>query len=146
MKRMGKATKYDSNKKVRPELLPSKATEEVMKVFTFGAEKYGDFNWRKGLEFSRLWGAAQRHQMAFWQGQDLDEESGLPHIAHAVANLMMLMEMGCEWDNRPYKGKGEDNERNYSNSDSDNDGSDDCDIDDSDDYERVKRLVSFSLP
>jgi len=144
---MGKATKYDSNKKVRPELLPSKATEEVMKVFTFGAEKYGDFNWRKGLEFSRLWGAAQRHQMAFWQGQDLDEESGLPHIAHAIANLMMLLEMGREWDDRPYKSKGEeDNGCDDGNNSCDSNSVNDCDTDDSDDYERVKRLLSFCLP
>jgi len=143
---MGKATKYDSNKKVRPELLPFKATEKVLEVFTFGAEKYGDFNWRKGLEFSRLFGAAMRHQMAFWQGQDLDKESGLPHIAHAIANLMMLMETGSEWDDRPYKGKGEDNGCNNINNNSNNDGSDDCDNDDSDDCERVRRLQSFSLP
>jgi len=136
---MGKATKHDSNKKVRPELLPFKATEEVMKVFSFGAEKYGDFNWRKGLEFSRLWGAAQRHQMAFWQGQDLDEESGLPHIAHAIANLMMLMEMGSEWDNRPYGRKGENNGCDNSNNSNDGD-------DDDDDCDRVKRLLSFCLP
>ena len=141
---MGKATKHDLGKKIRPELLPFKAAEKVMEVFTFGAEKYGDFNWRKGLEFSRLWGAAQRHQMAFWQGQDLDEESGLPHIAHAIANLMMLMEMGCEWDDRPYKGE-EDNERNESNNNSDCSNDNDSDDDYCDD-ERVKMLLSFCLP
>ena len=141
---MGKATKYDSNKKVRPELLPFKATEKVLEVFTFGAEKYGDFNWRKGLEFSRLFGAAMRHQMAFWQGQDLDKESGLPHIAHAIANLMMLLEMGSEWDNRPYKGE-EDDERNESNNNSDCSNDNNSDDDDYDD-ERVKMLLSFCLP
>lgn len=142
---MGKATKYDMNKKIRPELLPSKATEEVMKVFTFGAEKYGDFNWRKGLEFSRLWGAAQRHQMSFWQGEDIDKESGLPHVAHAIANLMMLLEMGHEWDNRPYKGEeinGHDDSNNGSNCSSNNNS----DNDDSNDHERIKMLLSFCLP
>ncbi len=141
---MGKATKHDLGKKVRPELLPPKATEEVMKVFTFGAEKYGDFNWRKGLEFSRLWGAAQRHLMGFWQGQDLDKESGLPHVAHAIANLMMLLEMGSEWDNRPYKGE-RDDERNESDNNSDCSNDSDSDDDDCDD-ERVKMLLSFCLP
>lgn len=141
---MGKATKYDSNKKVRPELLPFKATEEVMKVFSFGAEKYGDFNWLKGLEFSRLFGAAMRHQMAFWQGQDLDEESGLPHIAHAIASLMMLLEMGSEWDNRPYKG-GEGDERNDGNNNSDCSSDNSSDDNDGND-ERVGRLLSFCLP
>ena len=28
---------------------------------------------------------------SFWAGNDIDEESGLPAISHAIANLMMLL-------------------------------------------------------
>lgn len=85
-------TKYDSGKP-RMDLLPPIALTEVSKVLTFGANKYGDRNWEKGINYSRLIGAAMRHLNAYNGGQDLDPESGLSHVAHACCNLMMLIHM-----------------------------------------------------
>jgi hypothetical protein len=48
----------------------------------FGSKKYGDYNWAKGMKWSRMYAAALRHLFAFWEGQDLDEESGISHLAH----------------------------------------------------------------
>ena len=94
--------KYDEDKP-RMELLDSYALEQLAKVLTFGANKYGEFNWCKGIQYLRLLGAALRHIYAFIAREDLDPESGLPHIAHAMANLMFLLGMSQihpELDNR----------------------------------------------
>lgn len=81
--------KHDSAKP-RMDLVPFEVVEEVAKVLGFGALKYGDWQWFSGFAYGRLYGAAMRHLTAFQQGQDLDEESGLSHVAHAICNLMFL--------------------------------------------------------
>ena len=85
-------TKYD-NQKPKLALLPAISVVEVGKVFTFGANKYGENNWRGGFKWTRLISACLRHVFAFLRGEDLDEESGLSHIAHAAACLLMLLEL-----------------------------------------------------
>lgn len=82
-------TKHDQDKP-RMDLLDHGHLVDVAKVLTFGAEKYGTHNWREGIPASRLFAAMQRHLAAFWQGEDLDEESGLPHLDHAATCMMML--------------------------------------------------------
>ena len=73
-------------------LIPTSMLTEVGKVLTFGAEKYTAHNWRKGIALSRLTSAALRHILAFNEGEDLDGESGLPHLAHAICNLAFALE------------------------------------------------------
>ena len=73
-------------------LIPPVALNEVGKVFTFGATKYGADNWRGGLSYRRLISAAMRHINAYNSGEDIDPESGISHLAHANANLLMLCE------------------------------------------------------
>lgn len=80
-------TKYDGGKP-RMELLDSKWVEEVAKVLTFGAQKYAAHNWRGGISQGRLVGAAMRHLLAYNNGEDIDPESGLSHLAHASCCLM----------------------------------------------------------
>lgn len=92
---MTEAMKFDGEKP-KMGLLPSKALVEEAKVLTFGARKYEAHNWRKGLEFSRLYDAAQRHLVAWNDGEDLDPESGLSHIAHARCCLGFLLEFIVE--------------------------------------------------
>lgn len=86
------ALKYDGGKP-RMDLLDAYAIEELAKVLTFGAQKYAPWNWAKGMEFSRLQAAALRHLFSFQAGEDLDPESGLPHLAHAMCCLMFLLSM-----------------------------------------------------
>ena len=81
--------KYDTDK-CRLELVDDDALEGLGWVLTYGARKYAPDNWRKGLEWQRLIGAARRHLAAFARGEDTDPESGLPHIDHAQCCLMML--------------------------------------------------------
>lgn len=97
---MSSAQKHDVGK-VMWHLFPPNSMEHVAKVFTFGAQKYGEYNYAAGggLVHSRLYSAAQRHLQQHWAGCTIDEESGLPHLAHAVANLLMIMGSGV--DDRP---------------------------------------------
>lgn len=87
------ARKFDDQKN-RLELLPPFALEEIAKGFTFGAKKYDAFNYVSGdgLAYSRIYGALLRHLSAWYRGEELDPESGLPHLTHAGCCLMMLME------------------------------------------------------
>lgn len=82
------ATKYDEGKPMF-DLIDPTWEEEVAKVLTFGASKYAPDNW-KGLDPKRIRNAAQRHMNAYRRGEMLDEETGLPHLAHASCCLMML--------------------------------------------------------
>lgn len=59
-------------------------------VLSYGAAKYEPENWRKGIPAGRLYGALQRHLIAFQNGEDMDQESGLPHLGHAACELMFL--------------------------------------------------------
>lgn len=65
-------------------------SEVVTRVLMFGAKKYADRNWEKGIKFSRLFASAKRHLIANARGEKLDPESGLPHIAHAACNIVMI--------------------------------------------------------
>jgi hypothetical protein len=80
--------------KVRFDLLPSDVLTGVARVCTpgigFKDGKYPARNWELGMSWGRYFSAAMRHAWAFWQGEELDHESGEPHLAHAIANLMFL--------------------------------------------------------
>jgi len=84
--------KFDAGK-LMYDLTPWRAVRGVVTVLTYGAKKYGAHNWEKGIKVSRLFAAAMRHLTAFWLGEDTDTESGLPHIDHAICDLMMMREM-----------------------------------------------------
>jgi len=73
-------------------LIPSSLLWEMAKVLAQGADKYGTHNWRKGIHLSRLISAAMRHITAFNEGEDLDPESGLPHLAHAACEIAFALE------------------------------------------------------
>jgi len=77
--------------KNRLELLPYDAINEVGKVLTLGADKYGPRNWEKGIDYGRVYAALQRHATAWWLGQDKDPETGLSHLAHCAANALFLL-------------------------------------------------------
>jgi hypothetical protein len=85
--------KKDDEGKVKLSLLPIKAKKEIAKVLEFGANKYGRDNWRNCTDNYRYLDATLRHLDAFIDGEDLDSESNLNHLAHAAANLMILIEL-----------------------------------------------------
>ena len=60
-------------------------------VYAFGAEKYFDRNWERGYDWGKSLAALERHIAAFKAGEDLDPESGLPHLAHARWHTGVLL-------------------------------------------------------
>lgn len=84
--------KYDAGKP-RMDLLPFDAVTAVAVVLTYGAAKYADRNWEKGMKWGRLLGAALRHLFAWARGEDIDEESKLPHLSHAACCVLMLLSL-----------------------------------------------------
>lgn len=77
-------------------LLPMKALKEVAKVMDFGKQKYGAHNWRKGMDWSRLYDASLRHISSFVDGEDFDPETQLSHLAHASCCILFLLEYVLE--------------------------------------------------
>ena len=82
--------KFDQSK-LRFDLVPPEALEEIVAVFTYGADKYGVRNWEAGIDWGRCFGAAMRHLWAWWRGEEKDSESGISHLAHAAASIMFLI-------------------------------------------------------
>jgi hypothetical protein len=103
----GGGTKADDNK-LRFDLIPTAPLRAWATVKTFGSKKYGDRNWEKGIPFSRVYAALQRHLVAWFGGEDLDPESKESHLAHAMCNVGFLLEYMLRYDkfkkfdDRPY--------------------------------------------
>ena len=78
--------------KLRWELLPLDLVEQVVAVYTFGAEKYAENSWQNLPDGYRRYKAALlRHLTAYDKGEVLDPESNLPHLAHAAWNALALL-------------------------------------------------------
>lgn len=84
------AIKQDQGKP-RYDLLPGDALDQIAQVLTYGADKYSPRNWESGMAWGRLFAALMRHCWAFWRGEDADPETGMHHIAHAGACVLMLL-------------------------------------------------------
>lgn len=93
--------------KLRYDLVPAEALEELVKVYTFGAKKYEAHSWEAGMKVSRIYAALFRHMLAWWTGEDTDKESGLSHLAHAAWNAIALLTYAKrgmhETDDRPFR-------------------------------------------
>jgi len=86
------AGRKDDNGKARVDLIPVRPLFYLADVFTRGADKYEDHNWRKGLAWHRVFSALMRHALAWWAGEKLDGEDGQHHLASAAWCSMVLME------------------------------------------------------
>jgi len=73
-------------------LIPFSAKKGIALAFMDGERKYGRYNYLKGMEWTRILAAADRHLSAFNAGEDNAEDSGLNHLYHAGACISMLIE------------------------------------------------------
>lgn len=85
------AIKFDANK-TPYHLISPLFLEGLALVLKDGANKYGERNWEKGMNWSRLYRASFGHQLDWYMRRGPDSESGLSHLLHAAACLMMLYE------------------------------------------------------
>lgn len=99
-----KGVKYDKDK---PDfsLLPEDALWKLAEHYTKGAKKYEARNWEKGIAYSRLYSASRRHMVAWFLGEEADEE-GFAHLPAAIFGLLNILAfelrgMGPEFDDRP---------------------------------------------
>lgn len=94
-------------KKVPMSTIPGPVVMEVGLGLMEGALKYGRHNYRvAGVRASVYYDAAMRHLMDWWEGTDIDPDSGLNHITKAMASLVVLrdcMIRGNWTDDRPPK-------------------------------------------
>lgn len=72
-------------------LLPPDAIDDVLGVLQYGAAKYGERNWERGMDWSRPFSALMRHMWAWWRGETYDPESGKAHLAHAACCVLFLL-------------------------------------------------------
>lgn len=97
------ATKHDKGK-ARYDLVPPGPIQELAELFGKGAEKYGDRNWEKGMDWGRVFAAMQRHAWSWWGGEELDPVDGQHHLTSVMWCAMVLLEFKRthpEHDDRP---------------------------------------------
>src|SRR5687768_13599454 len=86
-------------------VLPFRVLSGIALALMEGARKYGRHNYREvGVRASVYVDALGRHLGAWWEGEDIDAESGLSHIDKAIATLCVLrdsMYHGNWTDDRP---------------------------------------------
>ena len=77
------------------------ALNELAKVCEFGCSKYSKHNWEEGANWTSAMDSALRHISKWINKKELDDESDLPHLAHAAWNILAVL----TWQ---LKNKGED--------------------------------------
>lgn len=82
--------KFDGGK-LRYNLVPPKAMEELAKVLTYGTKKYKPNNWQQIDDTERYIDALYRHLEAWRAGEKVDDESKLSHLSHAFTNIAFLI-------------------------------------------------------
>jgi hypothetical protein len=93
--------------KVALHVVPCNILMDLALGMAEGSCKYGSHNYREmGVRASIYFDAAMRHLMAWWEGEDIDPDSGLNHVVKAMTSLVVLrdsMHMGNWDDDRPIK-------------------------------------------
>lgn len=84
------AMRFDDSK-LRLDLMPPEAELELARVYTMGAIKYADDNWRKGMSYRKCIGSLRRHLLLWLSGQSIDPETGCHHLAQVAWNALTLM-------------------------------------------------------
>ena len=78
--------------KLRWELLPLEDVEDIVRVYTAGAKKYGPDQWQNLPDGIRRYKAAlHRHLVEFDKGNEIDEETGCRHLAAVAWNAIAML-------------------------------------------------------
>lgn len=71
--------------------IPTRQLPGVARVLAFGAAKYAPRGWERGIQYSRIFAAAQRHAAYVAAGELVDPESGQAHESHFWCNVLFLV-------------------------------------------------------
>jgi hypothetical protein len=86
-------------------LVPDSMTAYASLAFLEGALKYGRYNWRAaGVRSSVYRDALDRHLSRWWNGEDVDPDTLVPHLASALACIAIILDAdlsGKLTDDRP---------------------------------------------
>ena len=85
------ATKYDKGKPPLS-LIPRTALIQEAYGFAHGSKKYGKYNFKKGMAYTRIADSALRHIYSFVDGEDIDPETQVHNLALARCNMAMLLD------------------------------------------------------
>ena len=92
-------------KKAPSSCIPTWPMLEIGLAMMEGGRKYGRHNYRAvGTRASVYYDAAMRHLKLWWEGEDIDPDSGLHHLIKAAACCVVhrdSMLMGNDIDDRP---------------------------------------------
>lgn len=80
------------SKMARYDLIPAGPLRHLAELYGKGAQKYASHNWRKGYDWSLSFAALNRHLWQFWGGEDVDGETGSPHMAAVAFHAFALLE------------------------------------------------------
>lgn len=86
----GYKASMDNPAKPPVDLVPPTLPRGIARVLGKGAKKYSRGNWMRGMSFSEVIAAAERHLLAIKEGEDIDPESGELHIYHLGCELAFL--------------------------------------------------------
>ena len=96
---------FIASKKLTFSTIPCKVMAEIGLALLEGAIKYRRHNYRvAGVRASIYYDACLRHLTDWWEGTDIDPDSGLNHVTKAIAGLVVLrdsMMIGNWNDDRP---------------------------------------------
>lgn len=98
-------TKHDGAKP-NLALIPIEAVWALGESLTYGAKKYGDDNFREGLNVRRQLSASLRHIYQALEVEDIDAESGCLHLGNALASIAMAIytiKHNPDFDDRYFK-------------------------------------------
>ena len=86
--------------KLHWELLPLEDVEDIVRVYTAGAKKYGENKWQDLPDGIRRYKAALlRHLVEFDKGNEIDKETGCLHLAQVAWNAIAMLHISKKQNN-----------------------------------------------
>lgn len=90
---MSDRKKANAAQKPQLQLIPPVSGRAMAAAMQHGAVKYGERNWLKsGIDLTVYLGAMRRHIDAIIDGEDIDPESGCPHLGHIMASCGIVLD------------------------------------------------------
>lgn len=81
-----------ATKLARFDLIPPGPLVALAEHYGKGSEKYADRNWELGYEWGKSFAAMMRHAWLFWNGEDIDPETGSHHLTAVAWHAFAMQE------------------------------------------------------